>query len=113
MTIVGKTRMILVGVLATVALAIVPAAQAAPATQTPAGWVVCNEATAAFLGDGLVATDGDPATPARYQTNQSAMPGKGVGLANAAAHSPALSICADLTGSTGGQDGGLLGGGLT
>jgi hypothetical protein len=72
-----------------------PAAQAAD---------VCNEARNGHTGS-YVATDGDPSTPARHQTNLAVL-GSGKGLVNAAAHSPALSQCVIPTPSGGGGGGG-------
>src|SRR3954447_4430 len=75
------------------ALAIAPAAHAAP--------VVCNQASPHFLGGGLVALDPPVNSPAaRYTVDLTKLPGKGAGLINAAANSPSLTICA------GGGDGG-------
>ena len=76
-------RLVLLGAIATLAVA----APTASAQQ------VCNQATPHSLGGELVATDGDPTPPARYQQNLKAHPGQGAGLVNAASHSPALSLC--------------------
>ncbi len=65
-------------------MALAPGAQAATPT-------VCNEARSGHSGV-YVATDGDPATPARYQTNLAAL-GSNKGLTRAAQRSPALSVC--------------------
>jgi hypothetical protein len=72
---------------------------------------VCNEARNGHTGS-YVATDGDPSTPARHQSNLAVL-GSGKGLNNAASHSPALSVCVvptptppadDGDGGTGGSD---------
>lgn len=67
---------------------------------------VCNEARSGHTGS-YVATDGDPGTPARHQSNLAVL-GTGKGLVNAAAHSPALSVCVVPTPPSdgGGDDGG-------
>lgn len=69
--------------------AVVSSAQAAGGNTTTT--TVCNEARNGHDGQ-LTATDQDPSTPARNQTNLSAL-GTGKGLVNAASHSPALSVC--------------------
>ena len=66
------------------ALALAPGAQAATPT-------VCNEARTGHTGV-YVATDGDPAIPARHQSNLAVL-GSNKGLTQAAQHSPALSVC--------------------
>jgi hypothetical protein len=71
-------------------VAVVPSAQAAPGGNTTTT-SVCNEARKGHEGQ-LTATDQDPSTPARNQTNLSVL-GTGKGLVNAASHSPALSVC--------------------
>lgn len=65
-------------------MAVAPSAQAA----TPN---VCNQARNGHTGV-MVATDGDPAIPARHQSDLAVL-GSNKGLANAAAKSPALSEC--------------------
>jgi hypothetical protein len=66
---------------------------------------VCNQASPHFQGGGLVALDPPTTSPAaRYTTNLSVLPGRGEGLVNAAAKSPALTICGP--GATGGGGGG-------
>jgi hypothetical protein len=82
-------RIIIAGALATLAVTAMPAA-AAPKTSTVQ---VCNQATATSLGGNMTATDGDAGPAARYQDGLKAKPGNGVGLANAATHSKALSAC--------------------
>ena len=76
-----------------VAIAAIPGATAQAAN-------VCNEARNGHTGS-YVATDGDPSTPARHQSNLAVL-GSGKGLNNAAAHSPALSVCVVPTPPTGG-----------
>jgi hypothetical protein len=74
--------------LAALALSLVPTsvAQADPG--------VCNQATAHWLGDGLVALDPPVDSPAaRYTVDLGKLPGKGAGLLEAAANSPALTVC--------------------
>jgi hypothetical protein len=74
--------------LATAALAVsaAPAAQAAPG--------VCNQASPHWLGGGLVALDPPVDSPAaRYTVDIGKLPGKGAGLLQAAANSPALTVC--------------------
>lgn len=66
------------------AMALAPGAQAA----TPN---VCNQARTGHTGV-YVATDGDPATPARYQSNLAVL-GSNKGLTQAAERSPALRVC--------------------
>lgn len=66
---------------------------------------VCNEATPVSLGGAYDATDGDPLPPARFQQRLFEHRGQGRGLINAAAKSPALSICG-LDGGGDGEDGG-------
>jgi hypothetical protein len=78
------------------ALAVAPAAQAAPA--------VCNQASPHWLGGGLDALDPPVDSPAaRYTSDLGPLPGKGAGLLHAAENSPALSLC---DGDGGDDDGG-------
>ncbi len=86
------------------ALAAIPAPTAQAAN-------VCNEARNGHTGS-YVATDGDPSTPARHQSNLAVL-GSGKGLNNAASHSPALSVCVIPTPTppSGGGGGGGGGGG--
>src|SRR5437867_10220950 len=105
MTIGLKVRTALTGGAALLALAITPAASLAADTS---GTQLCNEAGMAFyLTGGTLAVDPteDPNPPARHKSDLSALPGKGVGLVNAAQHSGALAACAatPATGSTGGD----------
>ncbi len=65
-------------------LALAPGAQAATTN-------VCNEARSGHTGV-YVATDGDPGTPARHQSNLAVL-GSNKGLTRAAERSPALSVC--------------------
>jgi hypothetical protein len=79
-------KSLLGGSLSAMALAIAPAAQAAP--------TVCNQASPHFQGGGLVALDPPVDSPAaRYTTDLTPLPGKGGGLVRAAANSPALTLC--------------------
>jgi hypothetical protein len=65
---------------------------AAPAAQAAPG--VCNQASPHWLGGGLVALDPPVNSPAaRYTVDIGKLPGKGAGLFEAAANSPALTIC--------------------
>jgi hypothetical protein len=76
------------------AFAMVPAAQAAPG--------VCNQASPHWLGGGLVALDPPVNSPAaRYTVDIGKLPGQGAGLFEAAANSPALTVCD-------GDDGGVI-----
>jgi hypothetical protein len=71
---------------AVLAVSIAPAAQAAPG--------VCNQASPHWLGGGLVALDPPVNSPAaRYTVDIGKLPGKGAGLFQAAANSPALTVC--------------------
>jgi hypothetical protein len=73
-------------VAATLLLAAVPAAQAAPR--------VCNQASPHWLGGDLVALDPPVSSPAaRYTVDISKLPGKGAGLLDAALNSPSLTVC--------------------
>ena len=69
-----------------------PVVNAAPPSTSSGKTMVCNEAGRGHLGGNYVATDGDPNPPARFQTGLKPI-GSNKGLINAAAHSPALSIC--------------------
>lgn len=65
----------------------------APAAQASA--VVCNQATAHWLGGGLVALDPPTNSPAaRYTVDLGKLPGQGAaGLYDAALNSPSLTLC--------------------
>jgi hypothetical protein len=64
----------------------------APAANADAG--VCNQASPHWLGGGLVALDPPVNSPAaRYTVDIGKLPGKGAGLFEAAANSPALTVC--------------------
>ena len=78
-----------------VVLALAPGAQAATAN-------VCNQARTGHTG-AYVATDGDPATPARHQSNLAVL-GSNRGLVRAADRSPALSVCVIPTPTPGPSD---------
>jgi hypothetical protein len=88
----GNLRIIVTGALAAFAVA-APVAQAKQASTGTSSVSVCNQATHNSLGGDMVATDGDTGGPARFQSNLKAKPGNGGGLVNAAANSPALSLC--------------------
>jgi hypothetical protein len=76
------------GAAAFLAIAVVPTAQAKPSVP------VCNQASSHFQGGGLVALDPPVDSPAaRYTDDLYQLPGQGEGLVNAAAHSPALTVC--------------------
>jgi hypothetical protein len=83
-----------------------PAAIAAPHASNPP---VCNEAENSFQGGYTVAPGTDPNPPAFLRGEQMALGnGHGVGLVNAAEHSPAKALCgpaAGDSGSTGGDSG--------
>jgi hypothetical protein len=65
---------------------------AAPAAHAAPG--VCNQASPHWLGGGLVALDPPVNSPAaRYTVDIGKLPGKGAGLFEAAANSPALTVC--------------------
>jgi hypothetical protein len=64
---------------------------------------VCNQATHNSLGGDFIAFDEPVDSPAaRYDTGIHAKPGQGAGLVNAAAHSPALTVCGPLEPEPGG-----------
>ena len=69
----------------TLVAALAPAAQANEVS-------VCNQAGNGHLGGDYVATDNDPAPPARHKTGLRTL-GNGKGLTRAAQNSPALSAC--------------------
>jgi hypothetical protein len=91
-----------------ITLAMVVVAVAAIPGSTAQAANVCNEARNGHTGS-YVATDGDPSTPARHQSNLAVL-GSGKGLTNAAAHSPALSVCVVPTPPSDGGGGGGGGG---
>ncbi len=65
---------------------------AIPATTAGADVVVCNEAQSSWQGTWDATASTDPLPPARHK--DAAMPvGRGVGLVDAAEHSPALAVC--------------------
>src|SRR5687767_13447678 len=88
----GNTlRIILVGTIAAFAVS-APAAVAK--STSPTGVAVCNQATHNSIGGNLDSTSfGDTGSAAKYQTGLKAKSGHGKGLVNAAANSPALSLC--------------------
>jgi hypothetical protein len=84
------------------ALGAVAVAAALPSSASAAS--VCNEAGKGHLGGNYVVTGTpDPSPPARYTSGLKPMNGKGNGLMNAAAKSPALSECALPSNDGGGQ----------
>lgn len=87
-----------------ITLALGVAALAAIPAQTAQAANVCNEARNGHTGS-YVAIDGDPSIPARHQSDLAVL-GSGKGLNNAAAHSPALSVCVVPTPPNIGGDGG-------
>jgi hypothetical protein len=98
-TIGFNARTFLAAGLVSLAAAAAPTAASAEPASGPAsgGPTVCNEAGMAFINGTLSVVDPsqDPNPPARHKTNLRALPGVGVGLVNAAAHSPALAVCAE------------------
>ena len=84
--------------LAIAALAIAPSSAFAK-SYDDSEFSVCNEAAFVSQGGTLDALDGDPFPhPARFQNDIHAHRGHGVGLVNAAAHSPAIALCKELDG---------------
>jgi hypothetical protein len=81
----------------TIALSVM--AMAAVSVSSAQAADVCNQARNGHTGV-YNAVDGDPSTPARHQEGLAVL-GNGKGLTNAAAHSPALSVCAPPTGGGG------------
>jgi hypothetical protein len=83
-----------------------PAVAAPPSQTTP----VCNEAENSFQGGYTVAPGVDPNPPAFLRGEQMRVgQGHGVGLVNAAGHSPALAVCGPVgagSGDGGSGDGG-------
>ncbi|MBI5105835.1 MAG: hypothetical protein HZB46_12805 [Solirubrobacterales bacterium] len=101
----GKNlRLISTGAIVTLGIVMAPAAQAKQSSDSSTTTVhVCNQATPNSNGGVLDATDPATGSPAaRYTSDLSAMPGKGKGLVIAAAHSPALTECAEPVPPTGG-----------
>jgi hypothetical protein len=93
------------------AVGLVPAAANAAKPASTSSTAVCNEAENSFQG-GYTVNGGpvDPNPPAFLRGSQMRVGnGHGVGLVNAAEHSPALRTCGP-TGDGGGDDGG---GGIT
>ena len=89
-----------------IVLAMSIAAFAAFGSPSAYAGTVCNQAGNGHQGGTYVAIDGDPSTPARYQSELRKLGnGKGTGLDRAAAQSPALSQCEEPS-TTGGDDGG-------
>lgn len=79
-------------------------AAAVPATSSADSRVaVCNEAENSFRGGYVITETTDPRPPASLRGEQMRLGnGHGVGLVNAAAHSPALVVC-DGSGAGGGD----------
>ena len=92
------------------ALGAVAIVAAFPTSASAAGTSVCNEAGKGHLGGSNVVTGiPDPTPPARYTSGLKTLGnGKGTGLANAAAKSPALAPCGPPTTSGGGTGGGTI-----
>jgi hypothetical protein len=98
-------RTILGSTLTIAALAIAPSSAFAK-SYDDSQFSVCNEASVVSQGGTLDALDGDPFPhPARFQNDLHAHRGHGVGLVNAAKHSPALALCKELDGIGGGTGG--------
>jgi hypothetical protein len=100
----NNLRIILTGAIAALAVAAPVSVAKQPASTS--GVAVCNTATHTSLGGNMVATDGDSAPSSRFQNNLKAKKGNGAGLVNAAANSPALSLCVVPTSEPSGGDGG-------
>ena len=100
----GNTlRIILVGAIAAFAVS-APAAVAK--STSPTGVAVCNQATHNSKGGNLDSTSfGDTGSAVKFQTGLKAKSGNGAGLANAAANSPALSLCIEPEDPNGGSEG--------
>jgi hypothetical protein len=87
-------KLLIVAGAAVAAIGFAPAAAhaAKPATDVQ----VCNEAENSWQGDYVITTTDDPNPPAFLRGSQMVLGnGHGVGLANAAAHSPAKVVCGD------------------
>jgi hypothetical protein len=83
--------------------AAVPAAASADPAESPIA--VCNEAENSWHGGYTVAPGVDPDPPAFLRGEQMRLGnGYGAGLENAAGRSPALAVCGDIGGDTGGDD---------
>jgi ABC-type sugar transport system substrate-binding protein len=97
-------KLTLAAVSAALALAALPAAADADPGTFPS---VCNEAENSWQGGYTVTDSGDPNPPAFLRGSQMRVGnGRGAGLENAAAHSPALALCAPPSDDGGGSDGG-------
>jgi ABC-type sugar transport system substrate-binding protein len=98
---VFSRKLTLAAASAALALAALPAAaaNADPGTYPS----VCNEAENSWQGGYTVTDSGDPNPPARLRGSQMRVGnGHGAGLENAAAHSPALALCAPPSDDGGG-----------
>jgi hypothetical protein len=84
-------RIIMTGAIAALAVAS-PVAVAKPTSST--GVAVCNQATHNSQGGNLDSSSfGDTGSAVKFQSGLKAKSGNGAGLVNAAANSPALSLC--------------------
>jgi hypothetical protein len=97
-------RKLILALAATGAIAaVVPAAASADSDVSPVA--VCNEAENSWQGGYTVAPGVDPNPPAFLRGEQMRLgDGDGAGLENAAEQSPALAVCGDTGGDTGGGD---------
>jgi hypothetical protein len=94
-----KLVIVAAGAVAAIGFAPTAAHAAKPATDV----LVCNEAENSWQGDYVVTATDDPNPPAFLRGTQMVLGnGHGVGLANAAAHSPAKVVCGDGDGGDGG-----------
>jgi hypothetical protein len=95
--------------LALAAAGLIAAAVPATSSATPtsdASVAVCNEAENSFQGGYVVDPAVDPVPPAFLRGEQMRLGnGHGAGLVNAAEQSPALAVCGETGGDTGGGDG--------
>src|SRR4051794_22275441 len=104
-------RIIVTSAIAALAVAVPVAEAKQTTTATPV--TVCNQATHNSVGGDLIATDGDSGAASKFQDNLQGKNGHGAGLVNAAANSPALTLCskpADTpppTDTGGGDSGGM------
>lgn len=91
--------LVITGLVTVAAVAGPASASAAPAVYSPSNppqvAYVCNEAQSSWKGQAFVAST-DPNPPARQNNSDRNMPvGRGKGLVNAAANSPALALCGE------------------
>jgi hypothetical protein len=93
---------------AVAAIGFVPAA--AHAAKPVTGVAVCNEAENSWRGGYDITVTNDPNPPAFLRGSQMALGnGHGVGLVNAAEHSPSKVVCSTDSGDNGGGDDGGVG----